>query len=109
MSLIDAYLWLSNVSRQDICFISSQLARFVSNPGYIHYRVALRVLIYLQGSANRGLDLKPNVNLPLRGFVDANWSTKFSVSGAIIDYMGVPMHWLSRSHRSVSMSSIVKY
>lgn len=105
MSLVGAFLWLSNVSRPDLCFISSQLARFVSNPGYVHYRAALRVLIYLQGSASRGLELKPNVNLPLRGFVDANWSTQFSVSGGIVEYMGAPVHWLSRSQRSVSMSS----
>lgn len=105
MSLVGAYLWLSNVTRPDLCFISSQLARFVSNPGYVHYRAALRVLIYLQGSANRTLTLQPNVNLPLRGFVDASWSTQFSVSGGIVDYMGSPIHWLSRSQRSVAMSS----
>lgn len=105
MSLVGAYLWLSNVSRPDLCFISSQLARFVSNPGYPHYRAALRVLIYLQGSAGKGLVLKPNEHLPLRAFVDANWATKFSISGGVIDYMGTPVHWLSRSQRSVSTSS----
>lgn len=105
MSLVGAYLWLSNVSRPDLCFISSQLARYVSNPGYTHYRAALRVLIYLQGSSTRSLTFQPNVNLPLRAFVDANWATKFSISGGVIDYMGCPVHWLSRSQRSVSMSS----
>lgn len=105
MSLIGAYLWLSNVSRPDLCFISAQLARYVSHPGIAHYRAALRVLLYLQGSADRQLVFKPNVNLPLRAFVDAVWSTKFSVSGGIIDYMGSPVHWFSRSQRSVSMSS----
>lgn len=105
MSLVGAYLWLANVSRPDLCFISAQLAKYVSNPGYVHYRAALRVLIYLQGTADRGLVLKPNEHLPLRAFVDADWSTKFSVSGGLIDYLGVPIHWMSRSQRSVSMSS----
>lgn len=105
MSLIGAYLWLANVTRPDLCFIAAQLAKFVSNPGFAHYRAALRVLLYLQGSADRGLTFKPNASLPLRAFVDANWSTKFSVTGGIIDFMGAPIHWLSRSQRSVSMSS----
>lgn len=105
MSLVGAYLWLSNVSRPDICFISSQLAKYVSNPGFAHYRAALRVLLYLQNTADRSLLFKPNSNLPLRAFVDADWSTNFSVSGGIVDFMGAPVHWLSRSQKSVSMSS----
>lgn len=35
MSLVGAYLWLSNVSRPELCYISAQLARFVSNPGVL--------------------------------------------------------------------------
>lgn len=105
MSLIGAYLWLANVSRPELCYIAAQLARFVSNPGVVHYRAALRVLIYLQSSADRHLVFRPNVHLPLRAFVDADWSTQFSVSGGLVDYMGSPIHWLSRSQRSVSMSS----
>lgn len=105
MSLIGAYLWLANVTRPELCYISAQLARFVSNPGYTHYRAALRVLIYLQSTPSRGLILQPNVHLPLRVFVDADWATTFSISGGLLDYMGSPIHWLSRTQRSVSMSS----
>lgn len=49
--------------------------------------------------------MHPKVSLPLRAFVDADWATKFSVSGGLIDFMGSPVHWLSRAQRSVSMSS----
>lgn len=68
-------------------------------------RASMSMRCYLQGSAMRGLGLKPNSNLPLRGFVDANWATKFSISGGIVDCMGAPIHWLSRSQKSVAMSS----
>lgn len=105
MSLIGAYLWLANMTRPELCYITGQLARYVSNPGRAHYRAALRVLMYLDNTSSKGLVLKPNPSLGLRVFVDANWSTRFSVSGGLVDYMGTPVHWLSKTQRSVSMSS----
>lgn len=105
MSLVGAFLWLSNVSRPELAYISGQLARFVSNPGMPHYKAALRVLVYLRGSVAQSLTLKAEASMPLRAFVDSDWATRFSVSGGIIEFMGCPVHWLSRSQRSVSMSS----
>ena len=59
MALVGAFLWLANVSRPELSYISSQLARFVSNPGEVHYSAALRVLLYLKGSADRQLHYQP--------------------------------------------------
>lgn len=105
MSLIGAYLWLSNVSRIELAYISGQLARFVSNPAMAHYKAALRVLIYLRGTADQVLQYCPSAPSPLRAFVDSDWAVKFSISGGVIEFMGCAILWLSRSQRSVSMSS----
>lgn len=105
MSLVGAFLWLSNVSRPELAYISGQLARFVSNPGMPHYKAALRVLVYLRGTISQSLVYKADTSLPLRAFVDSDWATKFSVSGGVVEFMGCVVHWLSRSQRSVSMSS----
>lgn len=105
MSLVGAFLWLSNVSRPELAYISGQLARFVSNPGMAHYRAALRVLVYLRGTLTQSLVYKPVADSRLRAFVDADWSTRFSISGGVVEFMGCPIHWLSRTQRSVSMSS----
>ena len=105
MSLVGAYLWLSNVSRYYITFISGTLAKFVSNPAMIHYRAALRVLIYLNGTADRALTLSTNTNRPLSAYVDSDWGSQFSISGGIIELFGCPIHWFSRTQKSVSMSS----
>lgn len=105
MPLVGAFLWLANVSRPELAFIAGQLARFVSNPGMPHYKAALRVLVYLRGTSGQALTYKADASLPLRAFVDSDWSTRFSVSGGIVEYMGCVVHWLSRSQRSVSMSS----
>ena len=72
MSLVGAYLWLSNVSRPELSFISSQLARFVSNPGKPHLDAAVRVLVYLRGSVQRTLIFRPDVAAPLRIYVDSD-------------------------------------
>lgn len=72
MSLIGAFLWLASVSRPELSFIAGQLARFVGNPGYPHYRAALRVLVYLRGTVDDALVLKPDVKLPLQVYVDSD-------------------------------------
>ena len=105
MALVGAYLWLANVTRPDLTYIASQLARFVSNPGFVHYKAALRVLIYLRASASRSLVLRPFDSRPLCAYLDADWATKFSVSGGLIALFAVPIHWWSRTQRSISMSS----
>ena len=105
MALTGAYLWLANVTRPDLAYIASQLARFVSNPAASHYRAALRVLVYLRTSASQMLTLRPDPSAPLCAYVDADWATKFSVSGGIISFMSAPIHWFSRAQRSISMSS----
>lgn len=105
MSLVGAFLWLANVSRPELSYIAGQLARFVSNPGLIHYRAALRVLLYLKGSESNSLSFTPSQASGLLCYVDADWSTKFSTSGGVLCYGGSPVHWFSRTQRSVSMSS----
>ena len=105
MALVGAYLWLANVSRPELSYIASQLARFVSNPGAVHYSAAIRVLLYLQGSSSRVLRFQPNSARPFRVFVDSDWATKFSVSGAVFEVMGCIVHWFSKTQRSVSLSS----
>lgn len=105
MSLVGAYLWLANVTRPELSYIAGQLARFVSNPSALHYRAALRVLLYLKSTQDQGLIFHPQGSESIRCFVDADWSSEFSVSGGVMDYMGCPVHWFSRTQNSVSMSS----
>ena len=68
MSLVGAFLWLSNVSRPELSYASSQLARYVSTPAQEHYlySAALRVLIYLSGSADRTLHYAPDPTIDLQ-------------------------------------------
>ena len=105
MALVGAFLWLSNMTRSEIAHATSQLARFISNPGIVHFNAAMRVLTYLDGTRNRHLHYAPNPSLPLHVMVDSSWETKFSCSGAYYFFMGCPFHWFSKMQRSVTLSS----
>lgn len=105
MSIVGGILWLANVSRFDLAFAASQLARFVSNPGELHFAAAVRVLLYLNSTSDRVLTYSPSVKRPFEAYVDSDWSVKFSASGALFFYMGSLVHWFAKTQRSVSFSS----
>lgn len=105
MSLVGAFLWLANVSKPELAYVAGQLARFGSNPGMIHYRACLRVLIYLRGLSDHALTYRPHQHRALRAFVDSDWGTSWSVSGGVFEYLGCAFHWVSRMQRSISMST----
>ena len=71
----------------------------------MHFDAAIRVLVYLKHSEPRALYYRPNSALPLTIYVDSNWATKFSSSGALFYFHGCLLHWFSKIQRSISFSS----
>ena len=84
-------------TRFELAFAASQLARFVSNPGEIHFTAAVRVLLYLKSTRDNALVFSPQPARPLEVYVDSDWSVKFSSSGAVFYYMGCLVHWFAKS------------
>lgn len=105
MSIVGGLLWLANMTRPDLAFAASQLARFLTNPGAVHFAAAVRVLIYLRDSRARTLDFTPNVSLGFECYVDSSWGSRFSCSGAFLLYHGCVVAWFSKMQKSVSLSS----
>ena len=105
MSIVGGLLWLANMTRHDIAYAATQLSRVLTNPGQVHVKAAARVLIYLRSTEARTLVFAPNVNRRLDTFVDSNWATKFSCSGALYFFHGCLFHWFSKMQRSVTLSS----
>jgi len=104
-SLVGAILWLSNMTRPDVTFAISQLARFVHNPAIEHFNALVRVLIYLVATADRVLLMSPTAAKPLLGLVDAAWTTTYSESGALFYFRGCLFAWFAKVQRSISLSS----
>ena len=60
MAIVGALLWLANMTRVDIAYSASQLARFMTNPGPSHFKAAIRVLLYLRDTTDRALMMRPD-------------------------------------------------
>ena len=63
------------------------------------------MLIYLKGTQDRRLTFSPCVDKGLEVYVDSNWASKFSCSGALFFYHGCLIHWFAKMQRSVTLSS----
>ena len=105
MAIVGGLLWLANMTRVDIAYSASQLARFMTNPGPPHFNAAIRVLIYVRDTTDRALVMQPNPDRNLESYVDSNWATKFSCSGGMFFFYGCLFHWFSKMQRSVTLSS----
>ena len=105
MQLVGAYLWLANMTFFELIYPSSQLGRFLSNPGDEHFKAAIRVLVYLRDRVDQSLHYAPNSSRGFETYVDSNWSSKFSCSGALYMYHGCMFHWFSKMQKSVTLSS----
>jgi hypothetical protein len=104
-SIVGSLLWLANMTCFEISYIVSQLSRFVSNPGKVHWLAALRVLIYLRSRIATELVYHPDITVPFEIYVDSNWESGKSVSGALFFLYGCVFAWFSKSQRSVALSS----
>jgi hypothetical protein len=103
--LTGAYLWLSNMTFPELCFASGQLARFLTNPGPLHFAHCIRVLLYLRSAKDRVLAFAPDVRRGMQTYVDSTWAVRFSCSGCLMFFHGCPFFWFSKMQRSVSLSS----
>ena len=105
MSLVGGFLWLANMTMPWLSYASSQLARFLTNPGPSHHTAAVRVLLYLRHSTDHSLHFAPDSSRGEDTYVDSSWATRFSCSGCMIFYHGCLFHWFSKMQRSVTLSS----
>ncbi|XP_068730639.1 uncharacterized protein [Montipora capricornis] len=73
-SVVGSLLYLSSVSRPDIAFAVSNVARYSSNPTKEHWVALKRILRYLKGTVNYGILFTCNVESECVGFSDADWA-----------------------------------
>jgi len=75
--LVGSLLYLACWTRPDISFAVSELSRFVADPGQNHMSAAKRVLRYLRGTKDLGLQYtRPTGSSAnrLHGYVDSDWA-----------------------------------
>lgn len=74
--LIGALLFIAGCTRPDIAFAANFLSHFQHVYGKTHYKHAIRVLKYLNGTKHYKLKYRrQRNNIPLEIFTDADWAT----------------------------------
>lgn len=108
-SLIGSLLYLATCTRPDIAFAVGMLAKFSSKPTSRHWTAAKRVLRYLQGTRNYGIQFCQQEEPDCRGYSDADWAgdreDRRSTSGYIFQLCSGPISWRSKKQTTVALST----
>ena len=115
-SLVGALLWIANISRPDISFTVSTLAKFTACPTTVHMKAAKRVLGYLAQTSHLKLAFGNfggkkmcggAVTAPdhLLGFTDSSWGDEKPASGYACYYKGSLISWASKRLKTTPLSS----
>ncbi|KAJ2914738.1 hypothetical protein MD484_g5685, partial [Candolleomyces efflorescens] len=117
-SLVGSFQYLASTYRPEISTAAMVLGHHSSKPESKHMAAAKHVLRYLYGTRNYVLmfdpkkDIDDSVNSHIRAaaaFMDADWasdsSTRLSISGYAIYFMGSLVGWSSVRQRVIALSS----
>ncbi|CAA0825711.1 Uncharacterized mitochondrial protein AtMg00810 [Striga hermonthica] len=72
-SMIGSLLYLT-ATRPDIMYATSLLSRLMQSPSQVHYGAAKRILRYLQGTKDYGIQYEHNKDSRLVGYTDSDWA-----------------------------------
>ena len=109
--LIGALTWITVVSRLDIAFTTTYLARFNANPGPTHWKAAKHVLWYLNSMKQHylTLGLQSGNSNKLTIFTDSDWGcdiiNRCSVSGYVFMLGDLVISWKAKQQPTVAASS----
>lgn len=103
-------MYLAVGTRADILFAVSTLSQFLENPSELHWKAAKRVLRYLAGTCNMGIEYRSsNMTNILTVYSDADYGTcsdtRKSISGVILILNNGPVIWFSRKQGVVATST----
>ena len=106
--LVRSFMYIAIVSRPDIAFAVNVLSRYLSKYTITHWRAAKRVLAYLVGTSDVGIEYK-NVNDCITGYSDSDYAgdvdTRRSTTGFVFTLSGGPVTWSSHRQKLITLST----
>ncbi|XP_071695537.1 uncharacterized mitochondrial protein AtMg00810-like [Rutidosis leptorrhynchoides] len=97
-------------TRPDLTYIVQQLCLYMHDPQEPHFAALKRVLRYLRGSVDNGLQLFASSTIKLTAYSDADWGgcpgTRQSTSGYCVFLGDNILSWSSKRQATISRSSV---
>ncbi|KAK0589794.1 hypothetical protein LWI29_018597 [Acer saccharum] len=98
-SAVGSLMYAQVCTRLDIAYIVGMLGRYLSNPGMDHWKVAKRVMRYLQRTKDHMLTYRRSDQLEIIGYSDSDYAgcqdSRRSTSGYIYLLAGGAISWRS--------------
>ena len=108
-SAVGSLQYLSTMTRPDISFAVSNVAKFCSKPSKEHWVAVKRIMRYLKGTLNYGLLYKKSKLNTCVGYSDADWAgdvnDRKSTSGYIFQVGGTAVSWKSQKQSCTALST----
>jgi hypothetical protein len=97
------------LTRPDLSFAVNKVCQFIQNPTDAHWSAVNRILRYIKGTLDHGLQIQRSTSTMISGFSDADWvgcpDDRRSTSGFAVFLGGNLVSWSSRKQVTVSRSS----
>ena len=117
-SVVGMLLYLAGNTRPDIAFAVHQCARFSHRPMKVHEDAVKRIVRYLVGTVDKGLVFRPQDEIVLEAFADADFAGLWNVedaqdptcvksrTGYLIRLGKVPVVWKSKLQTLIAVSTM---
>lgn len=95
LELIGSLIYLANATRPDLAFAVNALSRFCTDPDEVHWKLAKRVLRYLQHTINYSITYTRDCK-EMRAYVDSDWTGDVEdrkYSSIVIMLANGPISW----------------
>jgi histone deacetylase 1/2 len=97
------------ITRPDLAFAVNKLSQYMHTPTTDHWSFVKRLLRYLCGTINDGLQIHRRSPLNLHAYSNADWAGNkddFSSTSAYVIYLGRnPISWSSKKQKTIARSS----
>ena len=106
---VGALLWMARATRPEISQAVGQVAKYMANPGPMHWEAVKRIFGYLLRVRNTPFLIKTDGTLRLEAFSDSDWAgckdTAQSTTGLMIFVGGTLVAWRSKAQRNWAQSA----
>ncbi|XP_057856875.2 secreted RxLR effector protein 161-like [Cryptomeria japonica] len=106
--LVGSLLYVTHF-RPDLSYVVGVVSRYMQKPYELHWKVAKRILHYVQGTISYGIHYSVGCTLDLIGYTDSDWAgysiDRKSTSGYVLSLGFGPICWSSKKQSSIALSS----